>query len=45
MEAGSKTSTVALRVVKGDENEPSAWEYDGAILFLRDINTKTWLCR
>jgi hypothetical protein len=31
---GSNTSTVALRVVGGDEKEPSAWGYNRATLIL-----------
>jgi hypothetical protein len=31
MEAKSNTSTAALRVVGGHENEPSAWGYNWAI--------------
>jgi hypothetical protein len=31
-------SIMALRVVGGDEREPSAWEYNWATLFLREIN-------
>jgi hypothetical protein len=34
MEAGSNTSTVVLRVVGGDEKEPSVWGYNRATLFL-----------
>jgi hypothetical protein len=45
IEAASNTSTVALRVVGGDEKEPSAWEYNWATLFLRDIYKGTWLSR
>jgi hypothetical protein len=41
-EAGSNTSTVAPRIAGGDEKEPSAWEYNGATLFLGYINTGTW---
>jgi hypothetical protein len=41
MEAGSNTSTVALRVVRGDEMEPSAWVYNRATLFLVDVNKGT----
>jgi hypothetical protein len=37
VEAGSNTSTVALRVVGSDEKEPNAWGYNRATLFLRDI--------
>jgi hypothetical protein len=36
------TSTVVLRVVKGDGKEPSAGGYNWATLFLGDINTGTW---
>jgi hypothetical protein len=39
MEAGSGTSTVALRVVGGDE-EPNAWGYKWATLFLEDIKDR-----
>jgi hypothetical protein len=42
VEAGSNTSTVALRVVGGEEREPSVWGYNWATLFLGDINTGTW---
>jgi hypothetical protein len=45
VEAGSNTSTVALRVVRGDEKEPSAWGYNRATLFLGYINTGTWPSR
>jgi hypothetical protein len=45
VEPGSNNSTVALRVVGGDEKEPSAWRYNRATLFLGDINTGTWLSR
>jgi hypothetical protein len=45
VEAGSNTSTVGLRVVGGDEKEPSAWGYNRATLFLGDINTRTWPSR
>jgi hypothetical protein len=41
-EPGLNTSTVALRVVGGDEREASAWGYNWANLFLGDINTGTW---
>jgi hypothetical protein len=37
VEAGSNTSTVALRVVGGDEKETNAWGYNWATLFLGDI--------
>jgi hypothetical protein len=43
-EAGSKTSTVTLRV-GGDKREPSAWEYNWATLFPDYINTGTWPSR
>jgi hypothetical protein len=45
VEAGSNTSTVALRVVGGDEKEPNAWGYNWATLFLGDLNTGTWRSR
>jgi hypothetical protein len=45
VEAGSNTSTVALRVVRGDERKPGAWGYNWATLFLRDINMGTWPSR
>jgi hypothetical protein len=41
VEAGSNISTVALRVVGDDENEPSAWKYNWATLFLGDKITGT----
>jgi hypothetical protein len=41
VEAGWNTSTVALRVIGGDEKGHSAWGHNGAILFLGDINTGT----
>jgi hypothetical protein len=40
VQADLKT-TVALRVVGGDEKDPSAWGYNWATLFLGDINTGT----
>jgi hypothetical protein len=43
VEVGSNTSTVSLRVVGGDENQPSVWGYN--CLFLGDINTGTWPSR
>jgi hypothetical protein len=43
--AGSNTSTVALRVVGGDEREPGAWGYKWTTLLLTDINTGTWPSR
>jgi hypothetical protein len=42
VEEGSNTSIVALRVAGGDEEEPSAWRYNRATLFLEDIHTGTW---
>jgi hypothetical protein len=42
---GIDTSTVDLRVVRGDEREPSARGYNSATLFLGDINTRTWPSR
>jgi hypothetical protein len=39
------TSTVSLRVVGGDEREPSTWWYNCATLSLGDINTETWSSR
>jgi hypothetical protein len=36
---------ITLRVVRGDEREPNAWEYNWATLFLGDINTATWPSR
>jgi hypothetical protein len=33
VEAGSNAFTVALRVVGGDEREPSVWGYNWATLF------------
>jgi hypothetical protein len=33
LEAGSNTSALALRVIEGDEMEPSAWGYNWIILF------------
>jgi hypothetical protein len=38
VEAGSNISTVALLVLRGDENEHNAWGYNWATLFLGDIN-------
>jgi hypothetical protein len=43
VEVGSNTSTVALRVVGGDEKERSAWRYNWATLLLGNINTGTCL--
>jgi hypothetical protein len=45
VEVGSNTSTVALRVVGGDEKGTSAWGYNWATLFLVDINRGTWPSR
>jgi hypothetical protein len=42
VEAGLNTSTVAVRVVKGEEKEPIAWGYNRATRFLGDINSVTW---
>jgi hypothetical protein len=42
MEVDSNTSTVALRVVGGDERESSALGCNRATLFLVVINTGTW---
>jgi hypothetical protein len=39
VETGSNTSTVALRVVGGDEKGTSAWGYNSATVLLGDINT------
>jgi hypothetical protein len=40
VEAGLCTSTVAQRVMEGDEKEPGAWGYNWATLPLRDTNTE-----
>jgi hypothetical protein len=46
VEAGSNTSTVALRVIGSDEKGPSsAWGYNWVTLFLGDINTGAWRLR
>jgi hypothetical protein len=42
VEVGKNTSIVALRVVGGDEREPSAWGYHWATLSLVDIKKGTW---
>jgi hypothetical protein len=42
MEAGSNTSTVALRVIGGDEKGTQCLGDNWATLFLRDINPETW---
>jgi hypothetical protein len=39
VEAGPNTSTVALRVVGGDEKGTQCLGYNWSTLFLRDINT------
>jgi hypothetical protein len=36
------TSTIALRVAKGDGKGTQCREYNWATLFLGDINTGTW---
>jgi hypothetical protein len=36
------TSTLALRVVKATEKEPSTGGYNWATLFFGDVNSKTW---
>jgi hypothetical protein len=45
VEAGSNTSSIALRVVGGDENGTQCLGYKWVILFLGDINTGTWPSR
>jgi hypothetical protein len=45
VEAGSNTSTAALRVVGGDEKRTSAWGHNWATVFLWDINTGAWASR
>jgi hypothetical protein len=45
VEAGYNTSTVALRVVRGDGKETQGRRYIWATLFLWDINTGTWPSR
>jgi hypothetical protein len=45
VEAESNTSIVALRIVRGDKKGTHALEYNGATLFLRDINMGTWPSR
>jgi hypothetical protein len=44
-QAGSNTSTVALRVVEETRREPGVWGYNWAILSLGKINTGTWSSR
>jgi hypothetical protein len=39
---GRNTSTVALRVVEGDEKGTRAWVYNLATLLLGETNTGTW---
>jgi hypothetical protein len=41
----SHCENLRMRVVGHDEKEPSAWGYNWATLFLRDINTGTWPSR
>jgi hypothetical protein len=43
--AGKNTSTVALRVVEGDEKEIRRLGFNWATLSLGDINTETWSSR
>jgi hypothetical protein len=45
VEAGPNTSTVALRVVGGDENGTQCLGCNWATLFLGDINMGTWPSR
>jgi hypothetical protein len=45
VEAVTSISTLPLRVVGGDEKEPSVRGYNWATLFLGDINTVTWPSR
>jgi hypothetical protein len=45
VEAGSNISTVALRVVEGDEKGNQCLGYNWATLFLGDINKGTWPSR
>jgi hypothetical protein len=42
VEARSNTSTVSLRSLEAMKKEPSAWGYNRAALFQRDINMRTW---
>jgi hypothetical protein len=39
------TSTIARRVVEGDEMGTRCWGYNWATLLLGDINTETWSSR
>jgi hypothetical protein len=41
----TSSSTVALRIVRGDKRERRAQGYNWATLFLEDINTGTWPSR
>jgi hypothetical protein len=41
VEAGSNTSTIALRVIGVNKKEPHACGYNWAALFLGDINSGT----
>jgi hypothetical protein len=45
VEAGSNSSTVALRIVGGDEKGTQCLGYNWATLFLGDINRGTWPSR
>jgi hypothetical protein len=45
VQSGSNTSTVALRVVGGDEKGIQCLEFNRAILFPGDTNTGTWPSR
>jgi hypothetical protein len=45
VDADSNTSTAGLRVVGGNEREPSAWGFNWATLFMGDINMGTWSSR
>jgi hypothetical protein len=42
VQAGSNTSTVALRVVGGDEKGTHCVGYNWATLFLGNVNKGTW---
>jgi hypothetical protein len=45
VEEGSNTSTVAQRVVGGDEKATQCLGALPGHLFMGDINTRTWPCR
>jgi hypothetical protein len=45
VEACSNTSTIAQRVVQGDEKGAQCLGYNRATLFLGDVNTGTWPSR